>query len=193
MIVIAATKNKGKIREIQSILGELDMKVISQEEAGINVDIEETGTTFEENALIKARAVAMLTDEAVIADDSGLCVNCLDGRPGIYSARYAGENASDADRVNKLLEEIGGAVDRRAKFVCAVAMIFPEGREITATGEVEGEITSEPRGENGFGYDPVFMPTELKKTFAEARDEEKNNISHRKRALERLYTKIKEL
>ena len=135
----------------------------------------------------------MLADAAVIADDSGLCVDCLDGRPGIYSARYAGEDATDEDRIAKLLSEIGDNTDRGARFVCAMAMVYPDGREIIVRGEVAGEIITEPRGTNGFGYDPVFVPCELDKTFAEATDEEKNNISHRKRALEQLYTKIKEL
>lgn len=189
MIVVAATKNKGKIREMQTILGELDIDVKSQSEMGINVDVEENGTTFEENALIKARAVAALTDNAVIADDSGLCVECLDGRPGIYSARYAGEDASDSDRIEKLLSEMKSSQNRTAKFVCAVAMIYPDGRELTALGEVYGSITDKPIGKNGFGYDPVFVPDELGKTFAEASDEEKNNISHRKRALMKLKEK----
>lgn len=189
MIVIAATKNKGKIREMQTILGELDIEVKSQNDVGITVDAEENGTTFEANALIKARAVAELTGEVVIADDSGLCVECLDGRPGIYSARYAGEGATDADRIKKLLDEMGNNKNRRAKFVCAVAMVYPDGRELTAIGEVCGNIIDEPKGENGFGYDPVFVPDELDKTFAQASNEEKNNISHRKRALMKLREK----
>lgn len=189
MIVIAATKNKGKIREMQAILGEVGITVVSQGDAGIDVDVEENGATFEENALIKARAIAKAADKTVIADDSGLCVDCLDGRPGIYSARYAGEGATDEDRINKLLNEMADSDNRNAKFVCAVAMVYPDGRELVAHGEVFGKIISEPRGENGFGYDPVFMPDELDKTFAQASDEEKNNISHRKRALMSLREK----
>lgn len=193
MIAIAATKNKGKIKEMQSILEKLGIEIISQEEAEINIDIVETGTTFEENALIKARAVAMLTDEAVIADDSGLCVECLDGRPGIYSARYAGEEATDDENIKKLLEEMDGEENRSAKFVCSIAMIYPDGTELTSSGEVLGSITTEKRGTNGFGYDPVFVPEELGgKTFAESADEDKNEISHRKRALHALYEKIKD-
>ena len=194
MIVIAATKNKGKIREIQSILGELGITVQSLSEAGIDCDAEENGKTFEENALIKARCAAALTDKAVIADDSGLCVDCLDGRPGIYSARYAGENATDADRIKKLLSEIGDSKNRDAKFVCAAAMVYPDGREIVVSGEVKGRIINEMRGDNGFGYDPVFVPDELDgRTFAEASDEEKNTISHRKRAFCELCEKIKKI
>lgn len=187
MRVIAATKNKGKIREIQMILGSLGFEIISQGDTDIDVDIEETGTTFEQNALIKARAVAMMCDDIVLADDSGLCVEALGGAPGVYSARYAGEGASDMERMEKVLREMENEKNRAAKFVCVVAMIFPDGREITCTGEAAGEIIREPRGTNGFGYDPIFYSHDLKKTFAEASNEEKNAISHRARALEKLY------
>ncbi len=191
MKIIAATKNPGKIREIQKILGQLGFEVMSQATAGIDVDIEETGDTFEKNALIKARAVAMMCDNPVLADDSGLCVEALGGKPGIYSARYAGEGASDADKVNKLLSELDGVKNRRAKFVTSAAFIFPDGREITVSGEVHGTILTEALGENGFGYDPVFYSDELKKTFAEASDDEKNSVSHRSRALAALCEKLK--
>lgn len=191
MKIIAATKNPGKIREIQKILGQLGFEVMSQATAGIDVDIEETGDTFEKNALIKARAVAMMCDNPVLADDSGLCVEALGGKPGIYSARYAGEGASDADKVNKLLSELDGVKNRGAKFVTSAAFIFPDGREITVSGEVHGTILTEPHGENGFGYDPVFYSDELKKTFAEASDDEKNSVSHRSRALAALCEKLK--
>lgn len=187
MRIIAATKNKGKIREIQSILGKLGAEVISQADCGIDVDVIETGTTFEENALIKARAVNIMCDDIVLADDSGLCVDCLDGKPGVYSARFAGEDATDEEKMEKLLSEIGDAKDRSAKFVSVVAVVFPDGRELVSRGEVAGSITSEPKGNNGFGYDPVFYCSELKKTFAEASEEEKNQISHRKRALDNMY------
>ena len=191
MKIIAATKNPGKIREIQKILGQLGFEVMSQATAGIDVDIEETGDTFEKNALIKARAVAMMCDNPVLADNSGLCVEALGGKPGIYSARYAGEGASDADKVNKLLSELDGVKNRRAKFVTSAAFIFPDGREITVSGEVHGTILTEALGENGFGYDPVFYSDELKKTFAEASDDEKNSVSHRSRALAALCEKLK--
>ncbi len=190
MKVIAATKNKGKITEIQKILGDLDFQIISQADAGINVDIEETGKTFAENALLKARAVALLCDEPVIADDSGLCVDALGGRPGVYSARYAGEDATDQERMEKLLAELDGQENRAARFVSVVAMILPDGEEITAEGIVEGHITEEPVGEGGFGYDPIFFCDELGKTFGEAHLAEKNKISHRGRALQALYQKI---
>jgi len=192
MRIIAATKNAGKIRELESILGKLSISVVSGTDMGIDVDVEETGDTFEKNALIKARAIAMMCDEPVIADDSGLCVDMLDGNPGVFSARYAGENATDEDRINKILTELGDAKNRKAEFVSAVALVFPDGEEITATGEVAGTITTEPIGENGFGYDPIFYCNELKKTFAQATDEEKNQVSHRARALENLYAKLAE-
>ena len=192
MKIIAATKNKGKIKEISNILGKLGFEVESQQDAGYDVDVLETGDTFEKNALIKARAIAMLCDELVLADDSGLCIDALDGKPGVYSARYAGEDATDADKVNKILEELKSKKDRTARFVTSVAFIFPNGKEITASGEVKGYITAEPLGENGFGYDPIFYSDELKKTFAQASDEEKNSVSHRGRALMALSKKLKD-
>ncbi|MBQ8301120.1 MAG: non-canonical purine NTP pyrophosphatase, partial [Clostridia bacterium] len=132
MKVIAATKNKGKIREMHEILSPLDIEIISQQEMGIELDVEETGDTFVKNALIKARAVAMVCDYPVLADDSGICVDALDGAPGVRSARYAGDNATDEEKINKMLGEIGDAKNRNAKFVTAVAFIFPDGREVTA-------------------------------------------------------------
>ncbi|MBQ7794907.1 MAG: XTP/dITP diphosphatase [Clostridia bacterium] len=191
MRVIAATKNKGKIREIADILGELGIEVISQADAGIDVEILETGTSFIENARIKARAVALLCDDAVLADDSGLCVDALGGAPGIYSARYAGEDATDTDKINKLLSELDGETNREAHFETAVVFLYPDGRELTASGEVPGRITLSPQGEGGFGYDPVFYSTELGKTFGEATEEEKNKISHRAKALGALFELLK--
>lgn len=190
MKVIAATKNKGKIKEIQSVFQDMGFEVISQGDVDINVDIEETGKTFEKNALIKARTVSLMCDEPVLADDSGLCVEALSGRPGVYSARYAGEDATDAERMQKLLSELDGEKNRKAKFVTVVAFIFPDGTEITASGEVRGEITLHPRGTGGFGYDPIFYCDELNKTFGEASEEEKNSVSHRSRALHQLYGKL---
>lgn len=191
MKVVAATNNEGKIREMQKILSSLDIEIVSQREMGIEIEAEETGDTFEKNALIKARAAAMVCDLPILSDDSGLCVDALDGAPGVRSARYAGENATDRDRVNKLLEELGDNENRDAKFVTAAAFIWTDGTEITAEGEVKGYITKEPRGENGFGYDPVFFSHELGKTFAESSDEEKNSVSHRGRALKNLCEKLK--
>ena len=192
MKIIAATHNKGKVREIEKILGELGYEVVPQNEVGINIEPEENGTTFSENALIKARAIAALCGgSAVIADDSGLCVEALGGAPGIYSARYAGENASDGDRIKKLLSEMEGEKNRKAKFVSAVAFILPSGEEITTEGETSGNIALEPAGDGGFGYDPVFVSDELGKTFGEASPEEKNRISHRYRSLSALYKILK--
>ena len=183
MQMIAATGNSGKIREID---------VISAHDAGIDVDVEETGSSFVENALIKARSIAMFCDSVVIADDSGLCVDALGGRPGIHSARYAGENATDKDRINKLLAELDAEENRAARFVTVAAVVLPDGREFTAMGEVHGHILQSPTGENGFGYDPVFYCDELNKSFAEASAEEKNSVSHRSRALKAIYEKIKD-
>ena len=187
MKIIVATKNIHKIKEISHVLNPLGFDVISQHDAGIDIDVEETGDTFEKNALIKARAVALVCDDYVLADDSGLCVESLDGRPGVLSARYAGEGASDADKINKLLGELEGVSNRRAKFIIAMAFITPNGEEIVTKGEVSGRIITEPMGKNGFGYDPVFYSDELEKTFAEASEEEKNSVSHRSRALKALY------
>ncbi len=192
MQMIAATKNKGKIREIENIFGKLGIEVVSAEDAGIDVEVEETGSSFIENSLIKARSIAMFCDSIVLADDSGLCVDALGGRPGIYSARYAGEGASDSEKVAKLLEEMKGVTERSAMFVTAAAVVFPDGREVTAMGEVRGYILDAPEGNNGFGYDPVFYSREIGKSFAMATDEEKNSVSHRSRALRALYEKIKD-
>lgn len=192
MKIIAATSNEGKIAEIEKIFKTLGFSVISLKEAGIQSDPEENGSTFLENALIKARAAAKLCDGFVIADDSGLCVDVLGGAPGIHSARYAGEGASDADKIEKLLTELNGIENRAAHFETAVAFITPGGEEITAQGRVDGHIINTPEGENGFGYDPVFYCDEIGKTFAAASHEEKNTVSHRARALSALYEKLKE-
>ena len=193
MKIIVATKNTNKIREIREIFSPLGFEVISQTEAGIDIDVEETGDTFEKNALIKARAVSLVCDDYVLADDSGLCVEALDGRPGVYSARYAGEGASDSDKINKLLGEMQGVDNRRVKFMTSVAFIMPDGTELVTSGEVCGRILLQPEGENGFGYDPVFFSDELGKSFAVATAEEKNSVSHRSRALKALYTKLNQL
>lgn len=195
MNIIVATKNKNKVREISKMFSPLGFKVMSQEEAGIDVDVEETGDTFAKNALIKARAVAMLCDgdDCVLADDSGLCVEALDGRPGVYSARYAGPGATDEEKIEKLLNEMKDKTNRKAKFVTNIAFIFPDGKEIVTQGEVSGKIVREPVGNNGFGYDPVFYSTELEKTFAQAEMDEKNAISHRGRALSALYDELKDM
>lgn len=192
MKVIAATHNKGKLKEFNEILNKLGFEVVSQDEAGIDIEPEENGETFKDNALIKARAIKEHSSHAVLADDSGLCVDALNGAPGVYSARYAGENATDADRIVKLLDELDGEQNRKAKFVSAIAFILPDGEEIVTEGEVHGTITHEVSGEGGFGYDPIFLSDELKKTFGDATPEEKNSISHRGRALLKLYEILKE-
>ena len=192
MRIIVATKNQGKIREIKNIFSDIDVEIITQEEANIVIDVEETGDTFEKNALIKAKAVSLLCDDIVMADDSGLCVEALDGRPGVYSARYAGEGASDAQKIEKILDELKDAANRNAKFICCIALIMPDGREFTTTGEVRGEILKSPQGEGGFGYDPIFYSTELEKSFAAASAKEKNSISHRGRALRAMYDVLKD-
>ena len=181
MRIIVATKNNNKVKEITDVLSPLGFDVISQAAAGID-----------KNALIKARAIALVCDDYVLADDSGLCVEALDGRPGVYSARYAGENATDKDKYTKLLNELGDETNRRAKFVTSMAFITPEGAEVVTTGEVLGKITNEPMGNGGFGYDPVFFSDELEKTFGEASLEEKNTVSHRSRALKALYDILSE-
>lgn len=187
MKIIAATSNPGKISEIKKIFSSPSLEIISMKEAGIDIEIEENGSSFTENALIKARAIANLCGCSVLSDDSGLCVNALKGAPGIYSARYAGENATDEERMKKLLTELSDTKDRTAKFVSSVAFITPDKTEITANGEVPGKIAYEPKGNGGFGYDPIFISDELGKTFGEASAEEKNSISHRARALHNLF------
>lgn len=182
MKLVAATSNPHKLVEIREILS--GHEIVSARDAGFTDDVEETGTTFLENARIKAQAVAKATGMPAIADDSGLCVRALGGAPGVFSARYSG----GGDRENRalLLKNLEGAADRSARFVCAIALVFPDGRELTAEGESHGVILGEERGENGFGYDPLFYSLDLKKSFAEATDAEKNRVSHRGRALRKL-------
>ncbi len=189
MKVIAATNNKGKVKEIKAILGQINIEVISQSEAGIDIEVEENGTSFAENALIKARAINRITNLPVVADDSGLCVDSLGGAPGIYSARYAGEGATDVDRIEKLLSEMKGKENRDAHFTSAAAFVLNNDEEYVAEGNVYGKILDKPYGNGGFGYDPVFYSNELEKTFGEATEDEKNKISHRYRA----FMKLKEI
>lgn len=190
--IIFATGNQGKMREIRAIMGECEAEIISMKEAGLNLAIEENGTTFEENALIKARAVADALSAreeeqacVVMADDSGLEIDCLNGEPGIYSARYLGEDTPFDTKSRDFLRRMEDVPDekRGARFVCAIAAVFPDGEEVTTKGIVEGRIGHELRGDNGFGYDPVFYLPEYGRTAAELSDEEKNQISHRSRAL----------
>jgi len=190
---LVATKNKGKLKEIEEILAGLPFEVVSMEQAGIDKDIEEYGTTFEENAMIKAKELHRLTGEMVMADDSGLEVDYLNGAPGIYSARFAGEGATDEDKNKKLLELLEGVPfeKRSARFVCVIAVVFPDGRSFTVKGTCDGYIGFEPQGTNGFGYDPLFFLPEYNMTTAQLDPDEKNKISHRGKALKAMVEKLK--
>lgn len=190
---VAATGNKGKLNEIKEILSGLPFEIVSMAEAGVYDEIEETGSTFEENALIKASAVSKITKELVMADDSGLEVDYLNGKPGIYSSRFAGEGASDEDRKKKLLELLEGVPfeKRAARFVCSVAVVFPDGRSFTVKGTCEGYIGEKPAGANGFGYDPLFYVPGFNMTAAEMDTEIKNRISHRGKALRMMVEELK--
>ena len=192
MKLVLASQNKKKIKEMNEILAQLGVEVASQAEVGVNVDVEETGTTFEENSLLKARAVMEASGMPAIADDSGLCVDALNGAPGIYSARYGGDGLDDTARYKLLLENMRGQSPRTAKFVSVITCCFPNGDVICARGECPGTIAFAPMGESGFGYDPVFFIPGLKKTFAQLTAEEKNAISHRGKALEAFKVKLEE-
>lgn len=193
MRFILASNNKGKLKEMKAILSRLGAELLSQSEAGLKLEAEETGATFEENALIKARAACEALNEPAIADDSGLAVEALEGAPGVYSARYGGESCqNDMERVFLLLEKLEGEKNRSAKFVSCIACAFPNGDTITARGECEGFIALAPRGEGGFGYDPVFELPKTGRTMAELSDEEKNAVSHRSRALKIFEMKLRE-
>ena len=192
MKLVLASQNQKKIKEMNEILSQLGIEVCSQAEAGVNLDVEETGTTFEENSLLKAHAVMEASGMPAIADDSGLCVDCLGGAPGVYSARYGGEGLDDTARYKLLLENMRGQMPRTAKFVSVITCCFPNGDIITARGECPGTIAFAPMGEGGFGYDPVFFIPGLKKTFAQLTAEEKNAISHRGKALEVFKTKLED-
>lgn len=183
--VIFATGNADKMKEIRMIMADTGLEVQSMKEAGIQVNPEENGSTYEENALIKARAVAALTDAIVLADDSGLEIDYLGREPGVLSARYMGEGTPYSVKNANLIGRLEGVPDeqRTARFVCAIAAVLPGGRELTVRGTIEGRIGYEEKGENGFGYDPIFYVPELSKTTAELTEEEKNRISHRGRAL----------
>ena len=194
MEFIAATNNPGKMAEMRRILERMGHTVRSQREAGVTLEPEENGTTFAENARIKARAICEAAGTATIADDSGLCVDALDGAPGVYSARY-GHKSSDGERTAFLLENMKDVPDdkRTAKFVCVITCLWPDGRKIVARGECPGVITREVHGENGFGYDPVFYLPELGMTYAELPSEQKNAISHRARALQEFCRKYQQM
>lgn len=190
--LIFATGNENKMKEIRMILGDLDYEILSMKEAGIDADIVEDGKTFEENAIIKATAISKLSGCLVLADDSGLEVDYMDKMPGIYSARWMGEDTSYRIKNKAIIDKLEGVPDgkRTARFVCAIAAAFPDGRVVTKRGTIEGIIGYEERGENGFGYDPIFFLPEYGKTTAELSPEEKNQISHRGRALELIKSEL---
>ena len=192
--LVFATGNVGKMREIRMIMEDTGMEILSMKEIGINPDIVEDGSTFTENAVIKAKAVAALTDAIVLADDSGLEIDALNKEPGIYSARYMGEETSYRIKNANLIERLEGVPDekRTARFVCAIAAVLPDGELLTTQGTVEGRIGYEEKGENGFGYDPIFFLPEFGCTSAELTDEQKNEISHRGKALRAMKELLQE-
>ncbi|MGI5971366.1 MAG: RdgB/HAM1 family non-canonical purine NTP pyrophosphatase [Oscillospiraceae bacterium] len=189
MKLVIATHNKKKLLELKDILGSLSVEVLTQEEAGTDAEAAETGDSFEENARQKAEAVMLATGLPTVADDSGLEVMALGGLPGVHSARYGGET-TDEGRNKLLLREMEGMKDRSAKFVSAVCCLFPDGRSITVRGECEGVLLEEPRGEGGFGYDPLFFIPEEGMTMAELPPERKNEISHRAKALRKFKEEL---
>lgn len=191
--IVFATGNAGKVKEIQMIMEDTGMEVLSMKEAEISVEIEENGTTYEENALIKARAVAKYTDAIVMADDSGLEIDYLNKEPGILSARYLGEDTSYRVKNKNLIDRLEGVEDekRTARFVCAIAAVLPDGKELTTRATIEGRIGYEERGSHGFGYDPIFYVPEFGKTTAELTEEEKNQVSHRGKALRLMKEELK--
>ena len=190
--IVFATGNENTMKEIREILGDLNTEIISLKQAGIDVEIIEDGKSFEENALIKARAIWKETKGIVLADDSGLEVDYLNGEPGIYSARYLGEDTSYDIKNKAIIDRLEGVPDekRTARFVCVIAAVFPDGTELTTRGTIEGIIGYEQKGDNGFGYDPIVYVPELKKTTAELSMEEKNEISHRGNALRKMKKNI---
>ena len=190
MKLIIASNNKNKIYEIKKILGDKFDTILSQREAGIEHETVEDGETFLENAEKKASEIAEISGCAALADDSGICVHALGGAPGIYSARYSGGHGNDLDNNNLVLKNLKDKEDKTAHYTCAMALVYPDGRRITAEGYMYGAITENSRGERGFGYDPIFVPDGETRTVAEMTDEEKNAISHRANALRLLLEKI---
>ena len=192
--ILLATNNAHKVKEFKSCFAQkgIELEIVTLAESGFCGDIIEDADSFEGNARIKAKTLCEYTGMIAVADDSGLVVDALDGAPGVFSARYAGEGCKDIDNVNKLLTELKNKPDqpRSARFVCSICAIRPDGKELVVFGESEGEIIDELLGNNGFGYDPVFYCREFNKTFAELSDEEKNSVSHRGRAVERLAENI---
>lgn len=191
MNILMATNNKGKVRELAALLDEPGLHFMTLAQAGFKVEVTEDGKTFEENALKKALETYRITGMPSVADDSGLCVDALLGAPGIYSARWAGEGAPGEALINKLLGELKDNENRKAEFICSIALVFSENDIITASGRCPGLIAKEPHGEGGFGYDPVFYVPGTGKTFAEMTNEEKNLISHRAMAVSELKKKLR--
>lgn len=195
MIIVAATQNKHKIEEISAITRQFGMEIISRSEAGVpDFEVQEDGTTFEYNSEKKAREIMKACGKITIADDSGIAVDFLDGAPGVYSARFAGEECDDEANNQKLLLLMTGVPEeeRTARFVSVITMVYPDGETLTARGECEGRILFQPRGSNGFGYDPLFVPEGYEESFAELSAEEKNKISHRAKALLKLRELLKQ-
>ena len=190
MKFVLATHNPGKLKEMGAILARFGVEVVSPKDLGLTVDVEETGATFAENAMLKAKAICAAAKLPAIADDSGLCVDALNGGPGVYSARYGGEGLDDKGRYMLLLNNMRGQPTRAAHFACAIACAFPNGDTLTAEGRCDGTIAFAPMGEGGFGYDPVFFYPPLAKTFGQLTAEEKSAISHRGRALESFVGKL---
>ena len=191
--LILASNNAHKIREFRELVEGMDVELLSQREAGLELDVEETGTTFEANAYIKAKAVTDALGCAAVSDDSGLEVDCLDGRPGVYSARYGGgHDVSDEDKNAFLLKEMGDTDNRTARYVCAICCTMPDGHVIECRGECEGEMLTAPRGNGGFGYDPIFKPEGHDRAMAELTPDEKNAISHRGKAMREFLKKFEE-
>lgn len=190
--ILIATKNEGKAKEFKAIFGEKGFQVKTLLDYPGIEDVEETGTTFEENARLKAETIAKLLNVIVISDDSGLCVDYLDGAPGVYSARFAGEPKSDARNTEKLLVELNGVPTekRTAHYHCTIVMAFPDKESIVTTGELHGVIATDPKGENGFGYDPIFYLPDYNKTTAQLAPEVKNTIGHRKMAITALFKRL---
>ena len=188
--VVLATGNKGKVKEFSNLLEGVFGKIISLSDLGSPPEVIEDGLTFRDNALKKAREIAQYSGKLTLADDSGLEVDALNGRPGIYSARYSGEGATNKTNIVKLLAELGDNPNRKARFVCVLALVDPNGEELVVEGFCEGVILDEPRGEGGFGYDPVFYLPDRRKTMAELEPELKNTISHRANALKKLKTEL---
>ena len=190
--MILATRNPGKLKEMQLWLAPLGIELVLESDLGLDVEVEEVGTTFEENSLLKAATMCRCANMPAIADDSGLCVDALMGEPGVYTARYGGEGLTDEERYLLLLEHMQGKEDRKAKFVSVVTCVFPNGDVVSARGELPGTITEAPAGDGGFGYDPVFFVTDLNLTLAQMTMEQRQSCSHRAAAIKHLAVHLEE-